>query len=101
MKILCFMVSLFLSSGDDNLTRREVVRKKTAKYLLKAEKLYHLYLDSRERGVHGERWDVRMVIFSVLDNLFMIVNISLLYTYWTMLKLGTPSFLRANMAINS
>ena len=42
---------------DENAQRREVVRRKTARYLIKAEELYHKYLADVEEQERN-RWDV-------------------------------------------
>ncbi len=41
-------------SGDDNKTRREAVRRKTAQYLMKAEDLYNQYLSAEV--TNNKRW---------------------------------------------
>ncbi|ELT94065.1 hypothetical protein CAPTEDRAFT_182282 [Capitella teleta] len=43
---------------DDNSTRREVVRRKTARYLMKAEELYHSHLSENQSKEEPQRWDV-------------------------------------------
>ena len=44
---------------DDNEKRREVVRRKTAKYLMKAEKLHKKHLEGEDETTpDGKRWDV-------------------------------------------
>ena len=44
---------------DDNEKRREVVRRKTAKYLMKAEKLHKKHLEGEDEAApDGKRWDV-------------------------------------------
>ncbi len=45
-------------SGDDNKGRREVVRRKTARYLMKAEDIYNTYLHGDKAAASGERWQV-------------------------------------------
>ena len=44
--------------GDENKARREVVRRKTARYLLKAEDIYNSYLASDKTAASSERWQV-------------------------------------------
>ena len=44
---------------DESEDRREVVRRKTAKYLLKAEQLYSNYLNSTTSHDNVYDWDVR------------------------------------------
>lgn len=55
------MVSVCL--GDSNNKRKQVVREKTAWYLLQAEKIYiqHLASKSAELSV----WDVRIILFAM------------------------------------
>ena len=52
---------VFLSLGDPDIKRKQVVREKTAQYLLQAEKIYnqHLACKSAELSV----WDVRILTF--------------------------------------
>ena len=46
---------------DDNETRREIVRRKTAKYLIKAEKIHKQHLEDNVQGNgSSNRWDVRL-----------------------------------------
>ena len=48
-----------LSSGDENKTRREVVRRKTARYLIKAEEIYSNHLAAQEAATKdSQRWHV-------------------------------------------
>ena len=54
----CTIVDIMNSSGDDNKARREVVRRKTARYLLKAEDIYNTYLSSDKSTSSTERWHV-------------------------------------------
>ena len=50
---------MLVFSVDDNAKRREIVRRKTAKYLMKAEKLHKKHLESENSATSGERrWDV-------------------------------------------
>jgi hypothetical protein len=55
------LVLLFL--GDPDNKRKQVVREKTAQYLLQAEKIYsqHLALKSAELSL----WDVRIKLFNI------------------------------------
>ena len=50
------MFLFLLFAGDDNTQRRDVVRRKTAKYLMKAEDIYNKYL--APKGPNDNRWDV-------------------------------------------
>ena len=46
-------------SGDDNAGRREVVRRKTARYLMKAEDIYNRHLvGAKGPAADDNRWDV-------------------------------------------
>jgi hypothetical protein len=47
---------------DENSARREVVRRKTARYLAKAEKLHKKYLESNGDTSLSDRWDVSVEI---------------------------------------
>ena len=48
---------------DENEKRRDIVRKKTAKYLMKAESLHIKYLAGGESTDH---WDVSYYVFNSL-----------------------------------
>jgi hypothetical protein len=58
--IICMSMSQWYSLGDYNADRREVVRRKTARYLMKAEELYHAHLAESENKskLEPQRWDV-------------------------------------------
>ena len=59
MRTICGMTE------DENSTRREVVRRKTARYLMKAEELFHSHLaeDSATTHTEQQRWDVSDTFF--------------------------------------
>ena len=48
-------------SEDSNSERREAVRMKTEKYLIKAEELYHKHLSASEEPNAPNRWGIRAV----------------------------------------
>jgi hypothetical protein len=50
---------VFLSLGDPDIKRKQVVREKTAQYLLQAEKIYNQHLASKSAEV--SLWDVRIL----------------------------------------
>jgi hypothetical protein len=47
-----------VSTGEPDVKRKQVVREKTAQYLLQAEKIYNQYLASKSAEL--SLWDVRM-----------------------------------------
>ena len=49
---------------DANAERREAVRMKTEKYLLKAEELYHKHLSATEIANAPNRWGISAVSFN-------------------------------------
>lgn len=52
--------------GEKDKDRRNAVRKKTAKYLLKAERIYHYYLeDDYTADQEKEIWNVRLLFCSL------------------------------------
>lgn len=53
---------VFVSLGDPDIKRKQVVREKTAQYLLQAEKLYSQHLASKSAEL--SLWDVRILKFS-------------------------------------
>jgi hypothetical protein len=56
------MVLLFL--GDPDNKRKQVVREKTAQYLLQAEKIYNQHLASKSAEL--SLWDVRLISLNIL-----------------------------------
>jgi hypothetical protein len=52
---------VFLSPGDPDIKRKQVVREKTAQYLLQAEKIYNQHLASKSAEL--SLWDVRILTF--------------------------------------
>lgn len=52
---------VFLFLGDRDIKRKQVVREKTAQYLLQAEKIYNQHLASKSAEL--SLWDVRILIF--------------------------------------
>ena len=50
---------MYFAVDDDNRSRREAVRRKTAQYLLKAEDLYNRHLATK--GTDELRWAVSTV----------------------------------------
>jgi hypothetical protein len=52
---------VFLSIGDPDVKRKQVVREKTAQYLLQAEKIYNQHLASKSAEL--SLWDVRILTF--------------------------------------
>jgi len=52
---------VFLSPGDPDIKRKQVVREKTAQYLLQAEKIYNQHLVSKSAEL--SLWDVRILTF--------------------------------------
>jgi hypothetical protein len=55
------MVLLFL--GDPDYKRKQVIREKTAQYLLQAEKIYNQHLASKSAEI--SLWDVRIKLFTI------------------------------------
>jgi hypothetical protein len=55
------MMLLFL--GDPDKKRKQVVREKTAQYLLQAEKIYNQHLASKSAEL--SLWDVRIRLFAI------------------------------------
>jgi len=74
---------VFLSLGDPDIKRKQVVREKTAQYLLQAEKIYNQHLASKSAEL--SLWDVRILTFCwtlCLQTYSQLSSGSVIVFYW-------------------